>query len=92
MTAEADRLAGIVRSSPWLMRVLEAVRDVDVAFFDPHDLSRDNDDRVTARLGRRLPGLARRDGQSPLTLTIWRRVCRISTRSSASFMTTSIGL
>lgn len=31
------------------------VRDVDVAFFDPRDLSRDNDDHVTARLAQRLP-------------------------------------
>ncbi len=31
------------------------VRDVDVAFFDPDDLSRDNDDRVTARLVLRSP-------------------------------------
>jgi hypothetical protein len=31
------------------------VRDVDVAFFDPHDLSRANDERVTERLQRRLP-------------------------------------
>jgi len=32
------------------------VRDVDVPFFDPHDLSRTNDDRVTARLHERWPG------------------------------------
>ena len=79
-------LTALIRSSPWMMRVLEAVRDdsapdawigagvlrdlvwgerygpgffpervrdVDVAFFDPSDLSRANDDRVTERLRRR---------------------------------------
>jgi uncharacterized protein len=83
-------LIGLVESTAWLMRVLEAVRDedlaeawvgagvlrdlvwderygpgfrpervrdVDVAFFDPRDLSRANDDRATARLGQRLPGV-----------------------------------
>ena len=30
--------------------------------------------------------------QSPFTFTIWRRVCRIVTRSAASAMTRSIGL
>ncbi|MDG6103711.1 nucleotidyltransferase family protein [Dactylosporangium aurantiacum] len=33
------------------------VRDVDVAFFDPADLSPGNEDRVTERLRRRLPGV-----------------------------------
>jgi hypothetical protein len=33
------------------------VRDVDVAFFDPDDLSRGNDQRVTARLSVRCPGV-----------------------------------
>ncbi|WP_203856252.1 nucleotidyltransferase family protein [Plantactinospora mayteni] len=33
----------------------ERVRDVDVAFFDPHDLNRANDDRITGRLHRRCP-------------------------------------
>ncbi|MFB6392870.1 nucleotidyltransferase family protein [Polymorphospora lycopeni] len=33
------------------------VRDVDVAFFDESDLSREYDDRVTARLGERMPGV-----------------------------------
>nr|WP_308128932.1 nucleotidyltransferase family protein [Actinoplanes polyasparticus] len=33
------------------------VRDVDVAFFDPTDLSRANDDAVTALLEQRLPGV-----------------------------------
>src|SRR3954447_10327191 len=84
----ADALRELIRSTAWMMRVLEAVRaeripdawvgagvlrdlvwderygsgfspgrvrDVDVAYFDPHDLSRANDDRVTGRLGRRLP-------------------------------------
>lgn len=83
-------LINLIRSSPWLMRVLEAVReeripdawtgagvlrdlvwgerygsgftpervrDVDVAFFDPKDLRRATDDRVTERLRRRLPGV-----------------------------------
>lgn len=35
----------------------EEVRDVDVAFFDPDDLSRANDDRVTDRLHQRWPGI-----------------------------------
>ena len=33
----------------------DEVRDVDVAFFDPDDLSRENDERVTARLSARCP-------------------------------------
>src|SRR5258708_2815309 len=33
------------------------VRDVDVAFFDPNDLSRAYDDLVTGRLGARCPGV-----------------------------------
>jgi uncharacterized protein len=81
-------LIELVRSSTWMMRVLQAVRDeqipdawvgagvlrdlvwgelfgagfspdevrdVDVAFFDPQDLRRANDDSVTERLQRRLP-------------------------------------
>lgn len=83
-----DVLIDLIRSSMWMMRVLEAVRaepvpdawtgagvlrdlvwgerygtgftpdrvrDVDVAFFDPRDLSRANDDRVTEQLLRRMP-------------------------------------
>ena len=83
-----ETLIELIRSSRWMMRVLEAVRDeriadawtgagvlrdlvwgerfgagfspeqvrdVDVPFFDPHDLSRANDERVTERLQRRLP-------------------------------------
>ncbi|MDO3686492.1 nucleotidyltransferase family protein [Micromonospora sp. C28ISP2-4] len=86
----ADALIDLIRSSTWLVRVLETVRDesladawvgagvlrdlvwgerygsgfsparvrdVDVAFFDPHDLSRSNDDRVTEQLRTRLPGV-----------------------------------
>lgn len=85
-----SELIDLIRSSPWLMRVLGAVRDaslpdawvgagtlrdlvwgerygqgfrpdrvrdVDVAFFDPHDLSRANDDRATGQLALRLPGV-----------------------------------
>jgi hypothetical protein len=85
-----DMLIDLIRSSAWMMRVLEAVRDehipdawvgagvlrdlvwgerfgsgfspdrvrdVDVAFFDRQDLSRTNDDRVTERLQKRLPGV-----------------------------------
>ena len=33
----------------------EAVRDVDVAFFDPDDLSQERDERVTSRLTARCP-------------------------------------
>jgi len=33
------------------------VRDVDVAYFDPADLSRDHDDLVTRRLAARCPGV-----------------------------------
>jgi hypothetical protein len=83
-----EALIDLVRSSDWLLHVLETVRDghipdgwvgagvlrdlvwgerygsgfapaqvrdVDVAFFDPQDLSRANDDRMTARLQRRSP-------------------------------------
>ncbi|HEX6872203.1 MAG TPA: nucleotidyltransferase family protein [Micromonosporaceae bacterium] len=79
----ADQLRALIRSSDWLLRVLEtvrasglpdawvgagalrdlvwgerygpgfdpgAVRDVDVAYFDPHDLSRQRDDSATAAL------------------------------------------
>ncbi|MEU8820900.1 nucleotidyltransferase family protein [Actinoplanes sp. NPDC048796] len=54
--------AGALRDLVWGERFgagfrPEAVRDVDVAFFDPGDLSRANDDRVTQRLERRLPGV-----------------------------------
>jgi hypothetical protein len=83
-----SELINAVRSSPWLMRILGAVRgaplsdawvgagvlrdlvwgerygpgfrpdrvrDLDVAFFDPADLSRANDDRATEYLARLLP-------------------------------------
>ncbi|SNY71254.1 nucleotidyltransferase family protein [Paractinoplanes atraurantiacus] len=54
--------AGVLRDLVWGERFGAGftpadVRDVDVAFFDPRDLSRANDDRVTERLGRRLPGI-----------------------------------
>ncbi|KAB1128483.1 nucleotidyltransferase family protein [Micromonospora sp. AMSO12t] len=54
--------AGVLRDLVWGRRYgngfdLRAVRDVDVAFFDPADLSRDNDDRATARLATAEPGL-----------------------------------
>jgi hypothetical protein len=54
--------AGVLRDLVWGERYGSGfeptrVHDVDVAFFDPHDLSRANDDRVTGRLGRRLPGV-----------------------------------
>jgi hypothetical protein len=85
-----EALAALVRSSPWMVRVLttvrdalipdawvgagalrdlvwgerfgagfnpDEVRDVDVVFFDPHDLSRANDDRVTQRLHDRWPAV-----------------------------------
>ncbi|GIJ60165.1 nucleotidyltransferase family protein [Virgisporangium aurantiacum] len=52
--------AGVLRDLVWGERYGSGfeparVRDVDVAFFDPHDLSRANDDRVTERLRQRLP-------------------------------------
>jgi hypothetical protein len=52
--------AGALRDLVWGTRYGSGfdplgVRDVDVAFFDPHDLSRANDDRWTARLAQRLP-------------------------------------
>jgi hypothetical protein len=83
-----SELIDLVRASPWLMRVLGAVRDaslpdawvgagvlrdlvwgeryglgfrpdrvrdVDVAFFNPGDLSRAEDDRATKHLAARLP-------------------------------------
>jgi hypothetical protein len=51
--------AGALRDLVWGERygtgfLSEEVRDVDVAFFDPHDLSRANDDRATERLQQRL--------------------------------------
>jgi hypothetical protein len=54
--------AGALRDLVWGVRYgsgfsPERVRDVDVAFFDPHDLSRDNDERIEERLGQRLPGV-----------------------------------
>jgi hypothetical protein len=54
--------AGVLRDLVWGERygagfVPDDVRDVDVAFFDPHDLSRGNDDRVTERLHHRLPAI-----------------------------------
>src|SRR5689334_3712537 len=52
--------AGVLRDLVWDERYgpgfsPDRVRDVDVAFFDSHDLSRPYDDRVTAHLRRRLP-------------------------------------
>jgi hypothetical protein len=54
--------AGVLRDLVWGERygtgfLPGEVRDVDVAFFDPHDLSRANDYRVTERLQRRLPAI-----------------------------------
>jgi uncharacterized protein len=54
--------AGVLRDLVWGERYghgfhPDDVHDVDVAYFDPRDLSRANDDRVTAGLGRRLPGV-----------------------------------
>ncbi|RGC68634.1 hypothetical protein C5N14_12755 [Micromonospora sp. MW-13] len=54
--------AGVLRDLVWGHRYgdgfdLRAVRDVDVPFFDPADLSRDNDQRATARLAAIEPGL-----------------------------------
>jgi uncharacterized protein len=90
MAADEDRLRGIVGSAPWLMRVLETVRDaglpdawvgagvlrdlvwgelygpgfapgqvrdVDVVFLDPGDLSRRRDEQATERLARARPGI-----------------------------------
>jgi hypothetical protein len=52
--------AGVLRDLVWGERYGPGfapgrVRDVDVVFFDPHDLSRANDDRVTERLSARSP-------------------------------------
>lgn len=52
--------AGVLRDLVWGERYGHGfhpndVHDVDVAYFDPGDLSRANDDRVTAGLGKRLP-------------------------------------
>jgi hypothetical protein len=54
--------AGVLRDLVWRQRYgpgfrPELVRDVDVAFFDPDDLSRAGDDRATARLTARLAGV-----------------------------------
>jgi len=52
--------AGVVRDLVWGQRYGSGfspgqVHDVDVPFFDPDDLSRANDDQMTARLGERWP-------------------------------------
>jgi hypothetical protein len=52
--------AGVLRDLVWGGRYgagfdATLVRDVDVPFFDPSDLTRANDNRVTARLRERLP-------------------------------------
>ena len=52
--------AGAVRDLVWGERfgpgfAPERLNDVDVAFFDPHDLSRANDTRATGRLLQRAP-------------------------------------
>ncbi|GAA3348770.1 nucleotidyltransferase family protein [Amorphoplanes nipponensis] len=52
--------AGVLRDLVWDQRYgsgfrPDRVRDVDVAFFDPHELSRAGDDRATERLTQRLP-------------------------------------
>ena len=54
--------AGVLRDLVWGERYgagfsPDEVRDVDVAFFDPHDLSRANDDTTTERLQRQLPAI-----------------------------------
>ena len=58
-TADAWVGAGVVRDRVWGERYGEGlwperVRDVDVAFFNPHDLSRANDDHATEQLARQL--------------------------------------
>jgi len=79
MAADEDRLRDMIRSCPWLMRVLATVRDaglpdawgelygpgfapgqvrdVDVVFLDPADLSRRRDEQATERLARAQPGI-----------------------------------
>ena len=53
--------AGVLRDLVWDhlhgYRVPTPHRDVDVAFFDPADLSSDHDRQVETQLGRRLPGV-----------------------------------
>jgi len=53
--------AGVSRDLVWdhlhAYRVPTPHRDVDVAFFDPTDLSSDHDRQVETQLGRRLPGV-----------------------------------
>lgn len=53
--------AGVLRNLVWDhlhgYRVPTPHRDVDVAFFDPADLSSDHDRQVETQLGRRLPGV-----------------------------------
>jgi hypothetical protein len=54
--------AGALRDLVWGERFGDGfdparVRDVDVAYFDPHDLRRANDDRVTQRLCDRWPAI-----------------------------------
>jgi hypothetical protein len=52
--------AGVIRDLVWGQRYgsgfrPQDVHDVDVAYFDPHDLSEANDDRTTTRLRDRRP-------------------------------------
>jgi hypothetical protein len=58
--ANLRQLAATTRDLVWSERFgtgfdQALIRDVDVAFFDPADLSRACDDAVTTRLGNRLP-------------------------------------
>jgi hypothetical protein len=47
----------MVTSTPWLLEVLRAARDVDLAFFDPARLDPARDAEVERALTARLPGV-----------------------------------
>lgn len=53
----SSQLRNLIRSSDWMMRVLAAVRDIDVAYFDPYHLGRDRDEQATALLASIWPEL-----------------------------------
>jgi uncharacterized protein len=57
VTGLPGRLESLVRSTPWLLEVLRAARDVDLAFFDPTRLDRERDAEVERALVARQPGV-----------------------------------
>jgi hypothetical protein len=66
--------AGVLRDLAWDALhggfAPERVKDVDVAFFDPHDLRKERDLEVEERLGRLLPGV-RWDAKNQAAVHLW---------------------